>query len=250
MLRILFNAERYKLQRHPLTFLALSLIMLLSTLLFYRLCVDYFQLMQKAFESNTLLSVPTEIIQPLCSWHILLQILVLPLFTTLAFSQEYKNKTFYLYTNHSFGSTQIFLSKYLALCSLSITLISFLAALIITLTTDLNWAWIGCQLLSTLLISFSIVSLSLCLSACISNPLTALVLSYLAIFLLSTIEWLNPFGKMGAILAQAFSLLSHSYRLMNGVIYSPDLFYYLIFNLLFIYLGIEGLHYKMSRLRL
>lgn len=252
MLMTLLHAEKYKLIRHPLYLLSLSLMMILSSLLFYRLSVEYFQLFQKAFDAKTQLDITREIVQPLCSWHILLLAFILPLFTTWAFSQEYKNKTALLYFNNTFGAAKLFLSKWLALASIPILIMLFLGLMILTLTfqSSINWLWVSVQLLAVLLMSVSFISIGLCLSAYVTQPLISLTLSYLSLFLLTTIEWLNPFGQHGAFLAKSLSLISHSYRLFNGVVYSPDILYYILFNCIFIYFGISGVRYKMSHLRL
>lgn len=252
MLIALIRAEQYKLIRHPFNALCISLFMILSSMLFYRLSVDYFQLLQKAFASRESILVISEVVQPLCSWQIFLLGLTLPLFTTWAFSQEYKNKTVLLYMNSAHSAAKLFFSKWFALALLVLCFTLFSALMIFTLVnqSNMNWLWIGAQLFAIVCVGISFMSMGLCLSAIVSNPLITLILTYLSLFFLCTLEWLNPFGALGAPFAQTISVLSHSYRLFNGILYSPDMFYYILFNTLFIFFGIAGLRHKMSHLRL
>jgi len=234
----LLRIEGYKLIRLPLTWVLMSISLLLISLLFYRLCVDYLQLAQQNLHlQGQAPSISVEIIKPLCSWTIILFATLLPLLTANAFSQEFRQKTFYLLaTSHKASS--IVLAKYVSLFIMFSVQVAALLLIIATLNfeTALDWGMITSAILAIIGIGSCFLSFGLFMSSLTSWPLVAIGLTFLGYLFWLLLEWLNPFPAQGFFLAKELSLLSHSYRLLNGMIYIPDLLYYVFFSIFWLVL--------------
>lgn len=241
--------EGYKLIRHPMFWGVFCFAMIFSGLLFYRLCVDYLHLSQQALQHKELLiSISSEIIKPICSWNIAILAIIIPIFTTYAFSQEYKQRTFYLFASSPESATSILMGKYLSLILITLILMGYILLMMLVLQTQtsLQWGMIAMGALSILCVGSCFTSFGLFISTIISHPMLAIGVSFLGNVIWMMLEWLNPFPSYWVSLSQHLSLLGHSYHLLNGIFYSPDIAYYLLFNLFWLSLTQTALKFKLQ----
>ena len=225
--------EGYKLSRHPMTWALMALCIGLLSLLFYRLCVDYLQLMQQALSArNTNTSLFVGVIRPFCSWTLVIFSIIIPLFTTMAFSYEYRHKTFYLWATSSWNAKEIVVGKFLSLLFLFILILCFMAIMIasLNLETALEWKAISLALVGIGLMVSSLISFGLFISSIIPQPVLAVGLTFISNITWLLLEWLNPFPKQWENLAATFSLLNQLYYAFNGFLYSSDILFYLLFT--------------------
>lgn len=244
----IMRIEGYKLLRQPMTWILLSISLGLLCLFFYRICVDYLYLMQQALNQRTLhTSVFVGIIKPLCSWALVIFALLVPIFTTHAFSQEFRFKTFTLWAMSPWRALEIVLGKFLSIFCLLFFILSFIALMIMTLglETPLEWKTIVLSLFSIGLVGCCLISFGLFISSIIPHPLLAIGISFISNILLLLLEWLNPFPHQWEILGHEFSLLSHSYHALNGFFYSPDFLFYFLFILFWLSLTQRIIAHKM-----
>ncbi len=241
--------ELYKIFRHPMTWGLLSLSLCLLSLVFYRLCVDYLHLAHRALQQRDIYpSLSIDVIKPLCSWSIVVLAIIFPLFTTNAFSQEYRHNTFTLWAMSPLPARSIVYAKTKSLLFILIVILSFLALLIATLSFDapLSYKMIASQLLGVALIGCCFLSFGIFISSIIPNPLFAMGITFLGNLGWMLLEWINPFPATWT-LAKELSLLGHCYHFLNGVLYSPDIVYYLIFTGFWLMLATKMVNHKMTR---
>lgn len=248
-----FQIELYKLIRHPLTFGVLAFCLGLLSLLFYRLCVDYLQMAHQALHARDVnVSISVEIIKPLCSWAMVLMVLIIPLFTTYSISQEYKQHTFILWATSARTSTNIVLGKALSIFSFVGFFVFILLLMVATLASNasLHWQMITLSLFSLALVGCCIISFGLFISALIFQPFLALLVTYTGLFLWMLIEWLNPFPKDFTYLAKELSLISHSYPALNGIFNLADFVFFILVSIFWLTLTIRQLNFKMTKVTL
>jgi ABC-2 type transport system permease protein len=205
--------------------------------------------MQQNLDQRTLHTTLYEgIIKPLCSWSVMIFALICPLFTTNAFSQEYRQNTFCLFASSSYSATKIVLGKFFSIFSLLLIILAFMLVMIASLNieTTLDWQAIALALLTMGLVGGAFISFGLFISSLIDYPLLSIGVTFLGNTLWMLLEWLNPFPKEWDFLARSLSLLNHSYHALNGILYTPDLFYYVIFIVLWLSLTQRNINHKMS----
>lgn len=224
--------EIMKTLRHPMTWGIYSLSIMVLSLLFYRLCLDYLQVAQHALHHQGIqASLSLSVFKPLCSWTIMLLAIVIPLFSTQTLSQEFRQKTIYLWAKSPFKTHHILIGKMLSIVFIMLMILFVMLIMMASLAFEISLAWptISSMLFITALIGLGFICFDLFICSVISNPLFALATCFLGNLLLMLLEWLNPFPLSIYYLAKELSLLSHSYHFLNGILYSPDLIFYLIF---------------------
>ncbi len=241
--------EIYKLVRHPMTWGLLSISIGLLSLVYYRLCVDYLHLAHRALHQRDIYpSLSIDVFKPLCSWTIVVLALIFPLFTTNAFSQEYRHNTFTLWAMSPLPARTIVFAKAKSLLFILLVMISVLILLISSLAFDapLSYKMIASMLLGVALIGCCFLSFGLFISSIIPNPLFAMGITFLGNLGWMLLEWINPFPSSWT-LAKELSLLGHCYHFLNGILYSPDIIYFLIFTGFWLTLSVQVVNHKMTR---
>lgn len=247
---MVMQLEMKKWLPRPLLWSLWSLCFICISVFFYRLCVDYLQLSQKAMLQETgYPSVLLEIVKPLSSWSIILFSLLLPIFTTSAFSQEFRQQTFTLWANSTLSARAIVMGKFLGifLFPLSLTFIEFMMLSTLGFETKIDLGWLICSSMSILLITAAITTFGLFVSSTVANPIAAMSLTFIGTLGWMLLEWLNPFPKEWGLIAQHLSLLNHSYHLLNGIFLSTDFVYYVLFCLTWLLLTQHVITKKLKK---
>jgi ABC-2 type transport system permease protein len=248
MILKILKLELMKWTPRPLLWGLWSLCFTIISIFFYRLCVDYLLLSNKAITQNaTNPSVLLEIVKPLSSWSVILFALLIPIFTTSAFSQEYRQQSFILWANSPLSAFRIVLGKFLCLLLFPLSLIIVESVMLLTLSfeTEMNIGWLLSGALCILLICACIIALGLFISSLTHSSLAAMTLTFAATLLWMLLEWLDPFPSILGNLSQHLSLLSHSYRLLNGILLSTDLIYYVLFCVFWLVLTHTVVQYRL-----
>lgn len=243
--------EIAKTLRHPMTWGIYSLCIIVQSLLFYRLCLDYLQVAQHALHQQGISSsLSLSVFKPFCSWTIMLLAIIIPLFTTQTLSQEFRQKTIYLWAKSPISTYHILIGKTLSIVFVMLMILFAMLIMMASLTfeTTLAWSTISSILFITALIGLGFICFDLFICSVISNPLFALAACFLGNLLWMLLEWLNPFPLAYYYLAKELSLLSHSYHFLNGILYSPDLIFYLVFCGFWLFFTQRVLKNKMRHL--
>ncbi len=244
-----FQIECYKLIRHPLFLITLSLSFGILAILFHRLCLDYLHLAHHALNTRNIApSLSEEIIKPLCSWSIIIMALILPVFTAYSLSQEYKQKTFIQWAMSCFKARDIVLGKWLCLIVivLFINSIMLLMMSILHMNASLHWQVIALSTLVVLLVGSCLISFGLYISSFCKNPLIALGITYLGELLWMLLPWLNPFHQPLDIWVQHFSIINHCHHAFLGIFFSPDLIFFILTTLFWLTLTIRQVNPKLT----
>lgn len=250
-LLLIARLESFKLVRHPMIWGLLIIAFLLMTLLFYRICVDYCQLMQDSLSKrHQPISFSLEVIKPFCSWTILIIALISPSFTTTSLCQEYRQKTFYLWAASDHKAGQIIWGKFVCLLAI-LWIFPFMMLIMISILQtqiSLQWGIIFTSLLAVICMGSCFMSFGLFISSLIPHPLLAIGVTFIGNIFWMLLEWLNPFPQTFQFLARALSTLNHTYHLLNGIIYSPDLVFFILFTLFWLILAQKRVQHKMKNL--
>lgn len=228
----IMQLEMKKWHPRPLLWALWALCFTCISVFYYRLCVEYLHLSQKSLlHVSASPSVLLEIVKPLSSWSIVLLSLLIPIFTTSAFSQEYRQHTFILWANSTRTARSIVFGKFfgIVLFPLSLVFVEFMMLSILAFEMKMDFAWLLCSSLSILFITACVTAFGLFVSSVSSNPLAAMTLTYIGTLSWMVLEWLNPFPKEWSFISQHLCLLSHSYHLLNGIFLSTDFAYYALF---------------------
>lgn len=233
-----------------MTLYVFSLCSGLLAMLYHRLCVDHLQAAQVALQQRTPVSLTEEVIKPLFSWSIILFAMVLPIFTTLSLSQEFRQQTIYLWASNPIGAWQLLCGKFLSLLAFVFLMLSLMLMMIATLQfeTPLDWGMITSSVLALILIGCCFISFGLFISTHIKNSLFAIGITFLGNLFWMLLEWLNPFPEQGFFLARELSLLNHTHHLFHGIIHSPDLAFYGLSSLFFLIITARSLKQQLTQI--
>ncbi len=246
---LMTRLEMYKIVRHPVTGTLIALSTGLMSLFFYRLCVDYLLLSHDSlYQRTNNLSLSLEVIKPLCSWTIVILATIFPLLTSQTLSQEFRQRTFCILATSPLSNMALILGKFYSLIMVLLFLLFTLFLMItsLSLETTLDCPFIFSNLIAVGLMGICFISFNLFIASLITHPLLATGCAFLGNFLWMLLEWLNPFGN-GHLFAKEFSLLSHSYHFLNGIFYSPDILYYFLFSIFWLFLTYRVMRQRKLR---
>ncbi|MGD9592944.1 MAG: hypothetical protein AB7V32_10525, partial [Candidatus Berkiella sp.] len=100
------------------------------------------------------------------------------------------------------------------------------------------------------LVTSSFLSFGLFVSSLFSNPILALGFTYVIEFAWLMLQWLNPFPKNFQFLAKELSLLNHCQHALLGIIYTPDLIFFILIMILMLTLTTRQVKHKMTHIML
>lgn len=246
---LIARLETTKLLRHPIIPMLMALTMGLLWLFFYRLFVDYLTLMQNALvQGSRHASLSVEVVKPLFSWSIVVLAFILPLFTTIAFSVEMQQRTFYLWATHPIRPFDLVIGKYLCILGMTTLILLGLLLMICTLQIEasLDWGMVMGGCFALLGVSSALISFGLFVSCLTSSPLLAIGITVVGNLMWLLIEWLSPFSAT-LLPARELSLLGHSFHLLHGHFQSIDVAFYLFFTIFWLLMSARVLRFKMKR---
>lgn len=241
--------ESYKHCRHPITFVIMGLVIGLLWLFFYRLLVDYLTLMQNALvQGSRHASLSLEVVKPFFSWSVVVLAFVLPLFTTQAFSVEFQQNTFQLWSAHRVRPLQLVIGKYLSILGITLCILCAMLVMIFTLQIEaaLDWGMVIGGSVTVIGISSSLISFGLFISSLVTIPILAITMAVIGNLMWLLIEWLSPFSH-SFFPMNDISLLGHSFHLLHGDFQSFDLLFYLLFSAFWLSMSTRLIAYKMKR---
>jgi ABC-2 type transport system permease protein len=165
-----------------------------------------------------------------------------PAVTMRLWAEEKKSGTIEFLLTLPLSDWQVVLAKFLG----SLTFIAIALALTITLPItvaglgDLDWGVVIGSYLGSLLLAGSYLALGLFISALTKNQIVAFIISLAASFIFFIIGADFVVSTAPASLAPLlsfFGLSSHFYNIAKGVIDTKDIFYYLSFIFVFLWLN-------------
>lgn len=237
---IIFTIARYELRRlfgSPQAWIVLAVIQFLSAMFFYILLSRYLEEPQSQDGRGMTEMVAAGTLQIAG----ILLLMVTPFLTMRLFSDEQRNGTIQLLFSSPVSLTDLVLGKYLG-----IVLFLFLALILVALMplsllpgTNLDLGMLAAGLLGLALLVLTFTAIGLFISTLTTQPGVAAILTFAVLFLLWIIHMAGSTTTGPA--AEVFSylsLLQHFNGLLQGMVNSVDVGFFLLMSLVFVLLSI------------
>ncbi|MEW8014869.1 MAG: ABC transporter permease subunit [Candidatus Sedimenticola endophacoides] len=231
MILSIARRELRALFHSPLVWVLAGVLQLLGAWLFLVQMEEYLQVQSRLATLENPPGVTDLVLTPLLEALAGLALLVVPLLTMRTLSEEFRDGTIDLLLSSPLRMGQIVLGTYLALLSL-LSLLLALMPLSLLLGCEIDTGRLASGLLGLLLllgccagIGIYLSSLSI-LSSLTRQPAVAAISTYGALLFLWIVNLAG--GEGGGPLFDWLSLSSHYRRLLDGLVFSSDIAYYLL----------------------
>lgn len=167
-------------------------------------------------------------------------LMVVPLLTMRLISEERRNRTLSLLFTAPLSLTEIVLGKYLGVLGFLLTMVGMMALMPLSLLLGggLDFGKLGACVLALALLLAGFASLGLFISALAGQPTVAAISTFGTLLLLWVIDWTR--NAQGGVL-EYLSMLHHYGRLLQGLVNTEDLAYFVLFILAFLVLSVHAL---------
>lgn len=183
------------------------------------------------------------VVAPLFGNAAVILLLITPLLTMRAISDERRNKTISLLFSAPISMSDIVIGKFLAIYAFLLLILGLIVLMPLSLLTvgELDSGkFLACILaLALLMAAFS--ALGLYMSAISPQPTVAAVASFGALLLLWIIDWAGSNSGNSSELFAYISIMRHYENLLRGLVNSSDLLYFILFIASFLILSIRRL---------
>jgi hypothetical protein len=197
--------------------------------LFYGLITQFEEKIQSQLITKTThYGITEDALHPYLAWCLLLLMLCIPVCNTNTLSHEQKYRTLNLYRMASVPLQRVVLAKFLTgwlgwgIVIGSLSLLPFS----LKFFGQIDTGQLLSGILGLILIAGSVQAITILFNAYCRQPIYATLLSFTAILVLSFLEWLAPYSPYGNTWLQNASFLYHVKNLLNGLINTPDILYY------------------------
>lgn len=183
------------------------------------------------------------VITPLLGNTGVILLLIAPLITMRALSEESRSRTLNLLMSSPVSMTEIVLGKYLGLLGFFLILLGMIGLMPLSLMTgtELDAGKLASGLLGLALLLAAFTAAGLFMSSLTDQPTVAAVSSFGLLLLLWIIDWAGNSGAEVSELFRYLSLVRHYESLLKGLFDSSDVVYYLLFILTFLALTVQRL---------
>jgi ABC-2 type transport system permease protein len=182
------------------------------------------------------------VVAPLFVTAATLLLIIVPLISMRAISEERRNKTLSLLFSAPVSMTEIVLGKYLGILGflgIELALVT-LMPLTLGFGANLDYAMLFAGLLGLSLVLASFAAVGLYMSILTAHPSVAAISSFGILILLWILDFASTTGESGELFNYV-SMLFHYQSMLQGIVNSSDILYYLLFIVLFLVLSIRRL---------
>jgi ABC-2 type transport system permease protein len=175
-------------------------------------------------------------------WTGIILLLVMPLLTMRLISEERRNKTLVLLMSSPISMTSIVLGKYLGLMSFFILMLAMISLMPLSLVLggQIDFGQFSIALFGVLLLIGALCAIGLYISALSEHPTVAAISTFGVFLLLWIIDWAGDSGQYSELFAY-LSITRHYQTLLEGLLNTTDIIYYLLIIVLFNILTIHRL---------
>jgi len=176
--------------------------------------------------------------------------LYIPLLTMGIMSKEYSNGSIKLLFSSPITNRQIVLGKFYALLVYAFVLIGSLALIVIfcgITVKDMDFSLVLSGLLGLYLLTCAYAAIGLFMSSLTSYQVVAAIGTLAVLALLSFISTVGQDIALVRDITYWLSISGRANELVNGLICSEDVIYFLVVILLFLWISILKLHYERKR---
>ncbi|MEW7979313.1 MAG: ABC transporter permease subunit [Candidatus Sedimenticola endophacoides] len=225
MILSIARRELRALFHSPLVWVLAGVLQLLGAWLFLVQLEEYLQVQSRLATLENPPGVTDLVLTPLLEALAGLALLVVPLLTMRTLSEEFRDGTIDLLLSSPLRMGQIVLGKYLALLSL-LSLLLALMPLSLLLGGEIDTGRLASGLLGLLLLLGCCAGIGIYLSSLTRQPAVAAISTYGALLFLWIVNLAG--GEGGGPLFDWLSLSCHYRRLLDGLVFSSDIAYYLL----------------------
>lgn len=209
--------------------------------------LDYYLTLQPRLQGmEDAPGVTDAIISPLFGNTGVILMMVTPLLTMRLISEERRQKTLSLLLSAPLTMRDIVLGKYLGILGFLLLLILLVALMPLSLYWGgaLDTGRLLANLLAVSLLVSAYVAVGLYLSTLASHPTVAAISTFGVILLLWILDWSADSSTGTGGVLRYLSMLRHYEPLLQGLVNTSDLAYFLLFIALFLVLSIERLEFE------
>ena len=243
MILVIARHEIKLLFLSPLAWIILAVVQTLLGYLFLAQIDNFFLLQPQLLHLKNTPGVTDIIVAPLFQLAAIILLIIMPLVTMRSIAEEKQNKTLSLLISSPISMSDIILGKFLGLFFFVFILVSLLMLMPLSLTpgTSLDFGKLFSIYVSMLLLLASFAAIGLYLSALTENQTIAAVGTFGVLLMLWVIDWLAESLEAEQNIVAYLSLLQHHQNMLEGLINSSDIAYYLILITIFLVLSIRQL---------
>jgi ABC-2 type transport system permease protein len=227
----------------PLAWVILAVIQAILGYMFLAQIENFYIIQPQLAHLQNTPGVTDIIIAPIFSLAAIILLMIMPLVTMRTLAEEKKNRTINLLFSAPISITQLVLGKFTGLLFFIsiLTGMLMLMPLSLLLGTALDLGKLLAIFIAMLLLLGSFAAIGLYLSSLTDNQTIAAVSTFGALLMLWIIDWVgDSLGESQSVI-NYLSLLKHHQALVEGVINTTDVAYYLLIITLFLGLTIRQL---------
>ena len=219
----------------PLAWAILAVTLFILAYLFLTQIETYIGLQPRLSAIEGAPGVADIIVAPLFADAAVVLLLITPLITMRALSEEHRNRTISLLFSAPVSMTEIVVGKYLGILSFFVILLGLLALMPLSLLagTELDMGKLAAGMLGLTLVVAAFSAIGLYMSSLTEQPTVAAVTTFGLLLLLWIVDWAGNSEATGSSALAQLSMLRHYEPLLKGLFSSADVAYYLLVILLF-----------------
>jgi len=227
----------------PLAWVVLAVVQAIHAWLFLGL-VEYFTRIQPQLAGIPgAPGVTDQVAAPLFNTAGVVMLLVVPLLTMRLVAEERRARTLSLLLSAPASMSEIVLGKYFGLLGFLLLMVLLTAAMPLSLSagTSLDLGMLAAEVLGLALLVAAFAAAGLFLSTLTAQPVVAAISTFGLLLLLWIIDNSGQGGDRFSSLFAYLSLLRHQQALLQGMVDSSDVLYYLLFIAAFLGLSVRRL---------
>jgi len=240
MIAVIAAKEVRSLVMSPAAWIIAALVQLLAAY-FFMIYLDYFISVQGELSKvNTAPGLTELVVSPLFITVAIIFLIVIPLLTMRLVSEERNKKTLALLFSSPLSMPEIIFGKFLGILLYVYALLLIIAIMPLSLLfgTSLDMGLFFSSLLGLVLVTSSFTAVGLFMSTLTTQPFIAAIASWALLLFL----WIMELGVKTEQTTEFYSYLSmlHHYTpMMQGIINTTDVIYYVLFTSTFLILSIR-----------
>jgi len=219
----------------PLAWSILAVTLFILAYLFLTQIETYLSLQPRLAALEGAPGVADIIVAPLFADAAVVLLLITPLITMRALSEERRNRTLSLLFSAPVSMTEIVIGKYLGVLAFFLILLGLLALMPLSLLvgTELDTGKLAAGMLGLILVVAAFSAIGLYMSALTEQPTVAAVTTFGLLLLLWIVDLAGDSDIRGGSTLAQLSMQRHYEPLLKGLLNSTDVAYYLLVILLF-----------------
>lgn len=225
----------------PMGWVILALLQFIFGTFFLVGIDQYFQTMSGAIRPEQRVGVTEYVGHNVFSMASFIMLFAVPLLSMRLISEERKNQTLPFLFSAPLSLTEIVLGKFVGLVSFLTVMIAIMGIMLTSLNlwSDLDFGYLGANLLGLWLLVASFSALGLFMSSLTQQPIVAAIITFVALFGLMILDYF--FASDPNSVFNYLSLLRHFEPFSRGLLDTRDFGYFLLFILTFLTLTVRRL---------